>query len=107
MLSKLRRQVLKACPMPERAVEARFYAVVGGCYRRLPPANPSHAVQIERRETLIWTRVKNHILPTLGKLRLEEIGAETQQKFVSQLSGKVSRKTLLNILATLSSILGK
>jgi integrase len=53
------------------------------------------------------SHLKNHILPTLGKLRLEEIGAETQQKFVSQLSGKVSRKMLLNILATLSSILGK
>ena len=53
------------------------------------------------------SHLKNHILPTLGKLRLEEIGAETQQKFVCQLSGKVSRKMLLNILATLSSILGK
>ena len=53
------------------------------------------------------SHLKNHIIPALGKLRLEEIGAETQQKFVSLLSGKVSRKMLLNILATLSSILGK
>lgn len=53
--------------------------------------------------------VKSHhrcyILPQLGKLRLENLGVENQQTFVSRISGKgVSRKTILNVLGTLSSI---
>jgi integrase len=41
----------------------------------------------------------------LGKIRLSEIGTENQQAFVTRLSGTVSRKTLLNVLGTLSSML--
>jgi len=44
------------------------------------------------------------ILPQLGKLRLDQIGPENQQLFVNQLIG-ASRKTVLNILSTLSSML--
>jgi len=44
------------------------------------------------------------IIPQLGKLRLDQIGPENQQIFVNQLVG-VSRKTVLNILSTLSSML--
>jgi integrase len=46
-----------------------------------------------------------HIVPRLGKFRLEQIGAEVQQVFVNQISEKTSRKTTLNIVSTLSSIL--
>jgi integrase len=49
--------------------------------------------------------LKNQILPILGKMRLNDIGVETQQNFVTRLSGTVSRKTLLNVLGTLSSML--
>jgi integrase len=45
-----------------------------------------------------------HIIPQLGKLRLDQIGPENQQIFVNQLAG-ASRKTVLNILSTLSSLL--
>ena len=45
-----------------------------------------------------------HIIPQLGKLRLDQIGPENQQIFVNQLTG-ASRKTVLNILSTLSSML--
>jgi integrase len=41
----------------------------------------------------------------LGKMRLNEIGVENQQVFVNRLSGTVSRKMLLNVLGTLSSML--
>jgi integrase len=50
--------------------------------------------------------LKKHILPQLGSLRLDELTVERQQRFVSHLSGHMSRKTLLNVLGTLSSILG-
>jgi integrase len=45
-----------------------------------------------------------HIIPKLGKLRLEQLGAENQQLFVNSLTG-ATRKTVLNILSTLSSML--
>jgi integrase len=45
-----------------------------------------------------------HIIPKLGKLRLEQLGAENQQLFVNSLAG-ATRKTVLNILSTLSSML--
>jgi integrase len=51
------------------------------------------------------SHLKIQILPALGKLRLSEIGVENQQAFVTRLSGTVSRKMLLNVLGTLSSIL--
>jgi len=45
-----------------------------------------------------------HILPQLGKLRLDQIGPENQQIFINSLHG-ASRKTVLNVLSTLSSML--
>lgn len=51
--------------------------------------------------------LKKHILPQFGSLRLDELTAERQQQFITRLSAAVSRKTLLNILGTLSSVLGK
>lgn len=45
-----------------------------------------------------------HIIPQLGNLRLGQLGPENQQIFVNQLVG-ASRKTVLNILSTLSSML--
>jgi integrase len=46
-----------------------------------------------------------YIIPRLGKLRLDDLGVENQQMFVGYLSEKVSRKTVVNIVGTLSSML--
>ena len=51
------------------------------------------------------SHLKIQILPILGKIRINELGVENQQSFVTRLSGTVSRKTLLNVLGTLSSML--
>ena len=51
------------------------------------------------------SHVNSHILPHLGKLRLDAIGAENQQAFVTHLADTVSYKSVLNILSTLSSML--
>jgi len=51
------------------------------------------------------SHLKNHVLPKLGKLNLDEVSRERQQVFVTQLSRTVSRKTVLNVLGTLSSML--
>jgi integrase len=46
-----------------------------------------------------------HILPQLGRLKLDELGRERQQGFVTMLSQKVSRKSVENIMGTLSSMI--
>lgn len=51
------------------------------------------------------SHLKIQILPILGNIRINELGVENQQSFVTRLSGTVSRKTLLNVLGTLSSML--
>lgn len=51
------------------------------------------------------SHLQNHILPRLGKLRMDEIGNEQQQMFITRLSQTVSRKTVLNVLSTFSSML--
>lgn len=50
------------------------------------------------------SHLRCHILPALGKSRLDEIGRERQQLFVTKLSQTASRKTVLNVLGTLSSM---
>ncbi len=55
-----------------------------------------------------WNRIYVHILPKLGKLSLTEINTRTVQGFVAYLStGGRSRKTVENVLLTLSSVLQK
>jgi integrase len=51
------------------------------------------------------SHLKNQILPLLGKMLINELGVENQQAFVTRLSGTIARKTLLNVLGTLSSML--
>jgi integrase len=46
-----------------------------------------------------------HILPQFKTLRLDELSREQQQVFVTRLSQKVSRKSVENIMGTLSSLL--
>src|SRR5215472_12367293 len=51
------------------------------------------------------SHLRAYIIPRLGKLRLDNLGVENQQVFVGYLAEKVSRKTLINIVGTLSSML--
>jgi len=52
------------------------------------------------------SHLKVHILPHFGKRTLDEIGTEAQQIFLTKLArANLSRKTVLNVVSTLSSIL--
>jgi len=51
--------------------------------------------------------LRRHILPQLGAARLDALGKEAQQVFVTRLSRTVSRKTVLNVVGTLSAMLRK
>jgi integrase len=50
------------------------------------------------------SHLRAHILPKLGSLPLTEITTKTVQEFVAYLSGGRSRKTVENVLMTLSSL---
>ena len=53
------------------------------------------------------SHLRRHILPQLGGARLDAVGKEAQQVFVTRLSGTVCRKTARNVMDTLSAILQK
>lgn len=51
------------------------------------------------------SHLRTHIIPSLGPRRLEDLTPELQQSFTTSLSKKLRRKTVLNVMATLSAIL--
>jgi integrase len=54
------------------------------------------------------SHLRTHIIPTLGKLTLPEVNTKLTQAFVTSLANRgLSRKTIENVLLTLSSILNK
>lgn len=58
----------------------------------------------------VRSHLKCYIIPELGKLRLDQFGVENQQRFISRMPERatkkaVSRKTVLNVIGTLSTIL--
>lgn len=56
---------------------------------------------VKAAESHLRTYIRKH----LGKVLLHELTPQIQQNFVTQLSQKVSRKTVLNVLGTLSSMM--
>ena len=65
-------------------------------------------VLIQRKPSTVGateSHLCHHIIPKLGMRNLDEIGVEAVQSFVTALSRSHSRKTVLNIVGTLSTIL--
>jgi len=52
------------------------------------------------------SHLRTYIRPWLGEVRLEEFTGQAQQNFVTRLAQRVSRKTVVNVLSTLSSMIG-
>ena len=101
--------------LAERRMETELARINSPAYRPGRVATLEEFAERWRREVLskrkpstihaAESHLKNQILPILGKMKLSDIGVENQQSFVTRLSGTVSRKTLLNVLGTLSSML--
>ena len=53
----------------------------------------------------VKAHLRTHIRKHLGKVLLHELTPQIQQNFVTLLSQKVSRKTVCNVLGTLSSMM--
>lgn len=68
------------------------------CLQALSQRKPSTVLAAQ-------AHLRTHILPRLGRLSLSQVGIETHQVFVAALAQRVARKTLLNILGTLSTML--
>jgi integrase len=69
----------------------------------LPSQKPSS-------QRAVRSHLKMYIVPELGKVRLEQFGVEHQQTFIARMAARaskkaVTRKTVLNVLGTLSTIL--
>ncbi len=110
--SGMRTQNEAACTTPPRfdfvphqcsGVSARSSSVGRGICGEMASGDfdPPQAVDREGRKF----SSQNDILPQLGKTRLDELGRELQQAFATRLVSKVSRKTAVNILGTLSTML--
>ena len=53
------------------------------------------------------SHLQHHIIPRLGKMRLDAVGVENQQTFITNVAKTMrSSKSVLNILGTLSSMIG-
>jgi len=101
--------------LAERRMELELSRINSPAYRPGRVATLEEFAERWRREVLskrkastvhaAESHLKNQILPVLGKMKPNAIGVENQQSFVTRLSGTVARKTLLNVLGTLSSML--
>ena len=102
--------------LAERQMEIVLARINGFDYR--PGRVATFAEFLERWKSEVLTKqqpssaraVRSHlhcyIVPQLGTLRLEDFGVENQQTFLTRVFEKgVSRKTVLNVLGTLSSVL--
>ena len=101
--------------LSERKAEQILFRINGLDYRPGRVATFEELVERWKTEVLVTqspssaravrSHLRVHILPQLGKLRLEQFGVENQQSFINRVSAKgTSRKTVLNVLGTVSSI---
>lgn len=101
--------------LAERRLETYLAPINAFSYRPGKMATVGEFAEKWKRETLsnrkastvhgYESHLKVQILPHLGKLPLDQVGVENQQAFISRIAGTVSRTTLRNVLATLSSML--
>ena len=101
--------------LAERQFETLLARINAPSYRPGRIASLAEFADRWRREVLIHhkpssikaanSHLRCHILPLLGKTKLEELGLEVQQGFITRLAEAVARKTAINVMGTLSVML--
>jgi len=101
--------------LAERQFETLLARINAPSYRPGRIASLAEFADRWRREVLIHHKPSSikaanshlhcHILPLLGKTKLEELGLEVQQGFITRLAEAVARKTAINVMGTLSVML--
>jgi len=123
---RIRREVILGCkremtkPLAERRMEVVLARINGLDYRPSRAATFSEFIEGWKAQMLttqksssaraVRSHLKCYILPELGNVRLDQLGVENQQTFITRMPARatnktVSRKTVLNLLGTLSTIL--
>ena len=123
---RIRREVILGCKreMTKRLAERRMEVVLAGIngldYRPGRVATFAEFIEGWKAQMLttqkpssaraVRSHLKCYILPELGKVRLDQLGVENQQTFITRMPERatkktVSRKTVVNVLGTLSTIL--
>lgn len=107
-------------PLAERRMEVVLARINGLDYRPGRAATFSEFIEGWKAQMLttqkpssaraVRSHLKCYILPELGNVRLDQFGVENQQTFITRMPSRaaekaVSRKTVLNVLGTLSTIL--
>ena len=102
--------------LAERKLEQLLLRVNATDYRPIRVATVAEFAERWQGEVLVNRKpstilvskvhLRCHILPILGMLKLDEVGSEAQQYFVNRIAVRLSRKTVVNVLGTLSSMLG-
>ncbi len=106
--------------LAQRRMDAVLARINGLDYRPGRAATFSELIEVWKTQMLttqkpssaraVRSHLKCYILPELGNVRLDQFGAENQQRFITRMperatEKRVSQKTVLNVLGTLSSIL--
>jgi integrase len=106
--------------MAERQMDTILARINGLDYRPGRAATFSEFIERWKTEVLttqkpssaraVRSHLKCYIIPELGKVRLDQCSVENQQRFITRMPERatnkaVSRKTVLNVLGTLSTIL--
>jgi len=123
---RIRREVILGCkremtkPLAERRMEVVLAGINGLDYRPGRVATFAEFIEGWKAQMLttqkpssaraVRSHLKCYILPELGKVRLDQLGVENQQTFITRMPERatkktVSRKTVVNVLGTLSTIL--
>jgi hypothetical protein len=108
----------------KRLAERRLATILAriNCLDYRPGRDATFGEFIERWETevlatqkpssvrAVRSHLRCYVIPEVGKLRLDEFGVESQQRFITRMPERstakvVSRKTILNVVATISTIL--
>jgi integrase len=107
-------------PLAERRMEVVLAGINGLDYRPGRVATFAEFIEGWKAQMLttqkpssaraVRSHLKCYILPELGKVRLDQLGVENQQTFITRMPERatkktVSRKTVVNVMGTLSTIL--
>src|SRR3984957_7746768 len=97
---RLRQQINKERGSIPTAPKGETFEAVAATYLR--DIGPQLSISTVRQRT---SHLNAHLLPRFGSLALMAIDIPMLQRFVTQLSGTISRKSILNLLGSLAAVL--
>jgi len=97
---RLRQQINRERGAVPTAPKGETFEAVAKTYMK--DVAPQLSISTVRQRT---SHLNAHLLPRFGSMALMAIDIPTLQRFVTEISGAVERKTILNLLGTLNAVL--